>query len=415
MNEKSRRRLMRCRRGNVLVLAAVMMVVMFAFAAFSIDVGRLVVANAELQNAADAAAMSGASHLSDGPAQARSAAILLAAENEAVGRAVTITNADIVLGIWNEDTASFAALAAGDESAANAVRVSCSRTNAGGNPIALFFAGFLGRDTADVSVMSTAQAKPNRCALFIGIDKATLSGGSYTDSYNSQNGPYSTTSARNKGHICSNGSISLSSSSFVNGNALPGPGQSVSMSGSSYVTGSIVPRNELMYLPPVDFGNSATKNNNTSIPTSDYGETPYDSGNQEFKLSGGDHVVLPPGTYYFSKFTLSGGSSITVLDKTVIYCVGDFSASGSSIANASQQPGKLQIFCTGSKVDISGGSHFYGAVYAPASKIVRSSGSGHVFGSLIGKELTMSGGGGGHADESLGLLEGTAGTVTLVE
>jgi hypothetical protein len=38
-------------------------------------------------------------------------------------------------------------------------------------------------------------------------------------------------------------------------------------------------------------------------PTSDDGVDPFDSANGEFKLSGGDHVALTPGTYYFSKFT----------------------------------------------------------------------------------------------------------------
>ena len=104
-----------------------------------------------------------------------------------------------------------------------------------------------------------------------------------------------------------------------------------------------------------------------------------------------------------------------VTDSTAIYCVGDFVASGSSIANTSQIPSNLQVFCTGGKVDISGGSDFYGAVYAPASKVVRSSGSNNVYGSLIGKELTLSGGGGAHADTAISGLDGTSGKVSLVE
>jgi Flp pilus assembly protein TadG len=403
------------RRGGIMVLAAVFLIVVFAFAAFSIDIGYIAVANADLQNAVDAAAMSGAGHLRNGPYQARAFAIALAANNSSTNNSVLITDSDIELGIWDEDTATFTLLATADESKADAVRVRCSRTQAGGNPLNLFFAPLLGRNTADVTATAIAHAKPSRCGLFIGINKVTLSGGSYTDSYNSDNGPYNPASAGNKGDICSDGSITLSSSSYVHGDALPGNGASVSMSGSSFVTGLTQPRSKPLNLRPVDFGDSATNNVNSTIPLSNGGAVPYDSQNGEFKLSGGDHVALPPGTYHFSKFTLSGGSSITVTGATVIYCVGDFTASGSSIANASQRPTNLQVFCTGGKVDISGGSDFYGAVYAPSSKVVRSSGSNHVYGSLIGRELTLSGGGGAHADTALGLLNGTRGNVKLVE
>lgn len=405
----------RSRRGAMVVLLAVLLVVLFAFAAFTVDIGHMTIVVGELQNAADAAAISGAAHLRDGPAQARSFAISLAAQNSAANESVTIGVSNIELGKWDRDSATFTALVGANESNANAVRVTSSRTSAGGNPLRLFFAPVLGRATADITASSTACATPSKCGLFIGIAKATLSGGSYTDSYNSGMGVYNNASAGNEGHVCSDGPITLSSSSYVNGNALPGSGQTVNMSGSSFVTGSTTPRSQPLNLPPVDFGNSAAINNNAAIPISDGGYVPYDMGKGEFKLSGGDHVTLSPGTYYFSSFTLSGGSSITVTGATVIYCVGDFTASGSSIVNTSLNPTKLQVFCTGGKVDISGGADFYGAVYAPTSKVVRSSGSNHVYGSLIGKELTLSGGGGAHADTALGALNGTSGNVALVD
>ncbi len=410
-----RRRSRNNRRGAIVVLLALLLTLLFAFAAFTVDIGHMAVAVAELQNASDAAAISGAVHLRDGSAQARSYAVSVAAQNSAANESVTINQSCVELGSWDLDSATFTVLAGANESTANAVRVTSSRSTAGGNPLRLFFAPVLGRATTDITATSTAYAKPSQCGHFIGITKAVLSGGSYTDSYNSGAGFYNPATAGNEGHVCSDGPITLSSSSFVDGNALPGNGQSVSMSGSSYVTGSTTPRSHPLSLAPVDFGNSASSNNNAAIPVSDAGINPYNAGTGEFKLSGGDHVTLPPGTYYFSKFTLSGGSSITVTAATVIYCVGDFVASGSSIGNTSQNPTNLQVFCTGGRVDISGGSDFYGVVYAPTSKVVRSSGSNHVYGSLIGKELTLSGGGGAHADTALGALHGTSATVSLVE
>ena len=63
----------RTRQGAVLVLAAVLMTILFTFVAFSVDIGYVVVANAELQNAADAAALAGAASIRQGPSQARAA------------------------------------------------------------------------------------------------------------------------------------------------------------------------------------------------------------------------------------------------------------------------------------------------------------------------------------------------------
>ncbi len=405
----------RDRKGAIMVLVAVMLGVLFMFAAFTIDIGHIIVAQSELQNAADAAALSAVGHLQEGPAQARAAAIALAACNQAANQSVSITDADIELGTWNEETATFTVLAAAHESSANAVRVTCARTAARESSLRLFFAPMFGRDTADIQVTATAHTKPASCGLFIGIDKVTISGGSFTDSYHSDDGPYNAASAGNQGHVCSDGPITLSGPSYIDGNAFPGENDSVSTSGSSYVTGSRDPRTELLNLPPVDFGDSASNNNNALIPASDDSQEPYDAGNGKFGLSGGDHVTLAPGTYHFSEFVLSGGSSITLTGPTTIYCVGKFTASGSSIVNSTALPTNLQVFCTGDKVDISGGSHFYGVVYAPTSKVVRSSGSGHVFGSLIGKELTLSGGGGAHADMALGALDGTSVKVKLVD
>lgn len=403
------------RRGAMVVLLGVLLVVLFAFAAFTVDIGHMAIAAAELQNVADAAAISAAAHLVDGPSQARSSAISVAAQNKVTNQTAIIAANHIELGNWDNDTAIFTVLTGAQELHANAARVTANRTSAEGNALSLFFAPILGRNTADLTVSATAHVEINRCGLFIGRDKVTISGGSYTDSYNSLSGSYNPASPGNKGHVCSNGNIALSGSSYVDGNAFPGQSNSVSTSGSSYVTGSTTPRTEPLNLPPVDFGNAATSNNNSSIPESDDKADPYNSGNGEFSLSGGDHVSLPPGTYYFSKFTLSGGSSITVTGPTVIYCTGDFVASGSSIANTSHNPGNLEVYCTGSRVDISGGSDFYGTVYAPTSKITRSSLSGHVYGSLVGKELTLSGGGGAHADTATGVLHGTSGALTLVE
>jgi hypothetical protein len=55
--------LVRDQSGSVIVIVAILLTVLLGFAALAVDIGRLMVAKNELQNAADAAALAGASHL----------------------------------------------------------------------------------------------------------------------------------------------------------------------------------------------------------------------------------------------------------------------------------------------------------------------------------------------------------------
>ena len=90
-------------------------------------------------------------------------------------------------------------------------------------------------------------------------------------------------------------------------------------------------------LSPTDPGSTDQNNDNASIPNSDGGQTPLNAKG-EYSLSGGDAADLPPGTYYFSKLTLSGGSTIRISGPTVIYVTGDVSLSGGSVTNATSLP-----------------------------------------------------------------------------
>lgn len=404
----------RHRRGATLVLFALCLVLLLAFVAFSIDTGYICLARTQLQSAADSSALAGAAALRDGPARARSNAAHYASLHAAAGHSVSLVeNEDIQLGIWDDDARVFTALAAANEGSANAVRVYCRRTSARQNRVNLFFARVLGTSTTDVTAHATARARPTVCGVIIGIDKVTMSGSSHTDSYNSAVGAYSSASAGDRGHVCSDGPITMSGSTAINGDAHPGEGYTVSSSSSVGVLGEIEPRTEPLNLPATDPGNASSVNNNGSIPQSAEGKAPLNS-NREFTLSGGDSVDLPPGTYYWSKLTLSGGSTINISGETTIYVTGDVSLSGGSVANHTLQPKNLQLFPMGSKCTISGSSEFYGVVYAPTAKVERS-GSSDYYGMIVGKELVLSGSGGIHADESLSFLQSGAAHTVLVE
>jgi Flp pilus assembly protein TadG len=387
------------RQGTIVILTALLLVVTIAFLAFSIDFGYVIVTESELQNAADAGATSGAKALSNGRAAAVAATKAWVAKNVAANQSVAVTDADVEIGSWDSETASFTVLPNNSSETPNAVRVTCRRTADRGNALKLFFAPVLGTSQANLTVTSTARIKSSRCGLIIGLEKVTMSGSSHTDSFSSDSGPYSSATAKANGHVCSNDDINMSGSAAIVGNAHPGPGHKVKSSSSIGVTGNTVPLEQKLTFPPADPGSAVSINENASIPTSDLGKTPLNS-KSEFTLSGGDGVDLPPGTYYFNKMTLSGGSSIRITGQTKIFITGDCVLSGGSVANLTFLPKHLQIYPMGSKCVISGDSAFYGVVYGPTAKVERS-GDSDFYGSIVARELVLSGSGGIHADESL--------------
>lgn len=404
------------RRGNVIVLAALLMTLLVGLVAFAIDCGIIVLARTQLQSAADAGAMAGAAALSDGPTDAQTAAQSAAQANVVGGASVSVVPAlDIQLGTWDKDALTFTTLIGDAQAAANAVRVTCQVNHTRGNSLKLFFAPIFGFSSSDVSALATATRASVNCGPFVGLNYVTISGGSYTDSYNSDNGAYTYGAAGDKGHVCSNGKITLSGgATVVNGDAHPGTASTVSMSGGSSVVGSTKPLESPLTEPAVNPGDAATANNNANIPKSAQNKAPLDADG-DFKLSGGDMVTVPPGTYYFSTLTLSGGASISITGKTIIYVTGNVDVSGGSILNSTQLPVNCQLYGMGSKVVLSGSSQWYGVVYAPTADITRSGGSSDFFGMAVGKSLTLSGGGGCHYDESLGGLTGAQSGAQLVQ
>ncbi len=81
-----------------------------------------------------------------------------------------------------------------------------SRQPGRGNAMSMFFGRIFGVNSADASAQATATSSSVNCGPFIGLNWVTIRGGSYTDSYNSDDGPYSRSFAGNHGHVCSDAS-----------------------------------------------------------------------------------------------------------------------------------------------------------------------------------------------------------------
>ena len=164
------------RRGAVAVLVMVLLPVLVGFAALVIDVGVLYNARADLQNAADAAALAGASALAGdemmhvrmyGNTSDQMSGIV----SLSVQRAATVSvlnpswattetvmgNADVTMG-WLDLTSATASIVPGAApSTYNAVQTVARRTADGANgAVELLFARIFGKSTSEVQATATA-------------------------------------------------------------------------------------------------------------------------------------------------------------------------------------------------------------------------------------------------------------------
>lgn len=165
------------RRGNIVALAAAMLVMIFAFVAFVVDVGYITLVKAQLQATADASALAGAQQLaaslSLGPtmtvdeaeAASRAAAVDVAANNQTCDREAVFahTSRDVRFGRYEWEEATGTWLKVWDVPPYNMVEVSLKRNQqvgASDGPLSLFFAPLIGHTHADTTATSTAALIP---------------------------------------------------------------------------------------------------------------------------------------------------------------------------------------------------------------------------------------------------------------
>jgi Tfp pilus assembly protein PilX len=259
----------------------------------------------------------------------------------------------------------------------------------------------------------------------------TISSSGSTDSYDSSQGTYAGTVQTTQGDIGTNGTLSMSGSSTINGNAYlvnvvtagSCPTQTFDNGSSVGVTGNGgVP---IAMGAPKTFSNPVYANPSPALVTN----TGYSSnvslapGNyNNVTVSGGNTLTLSPGTYNFNSIKLSGGSIITVSPAgTVVLEIAGAGApakavdfSGGSISNSAGSPSSFQIVYNGSRpMTLSGGSSSAAVVYAPSSPITMSGGSPW-YGSIIGSSFVNSGGSAVHYDRSLATSLVTPGPFRLI-
>ncbi len=172
------------RRGAVIVLTAVTLVVILGFAALTIDVGAMYNTRSDLQRAADAGAMACAAEMSrmaagDPAERGRAAAKEVVERNFVLGSSVTIDgDTDLQFGRAVLDKSTGRVTFVPGMALPDAVRVTVRKTKGSPNgPMSTFFAQVFGKRTVDVSASAVATLAPRDIAIV-----ADLSGSMNDDS-----------------------------------------------------------------------------------------------------------------------------------------------------------------------------------------------------------------------------------------
>ena len=374
----------RLRRGAIAIFALIFMAVLLIFLAFSVDVGHISKAQAELQNTTDAACRSGARSLYKTPSAARNAAIDMAARNTVSNDTIVLTAQDVEIGMWDDAAATFTVLTGATESQGNAVRVTCRNT------LPLYFARLFGNLSMDLETTAVAKMEPKLCGGFIGIDNVNV--GSVVDSYRSSAGSYASQTPGENGDVCSNGSINVSQST-IHGDARPGIGQGVHVSGAGHVTGDITPHPAYPY-PAIDFGDADIVNDNNLLK-SQYLK------NGGLSISSSKSTSFSGGVLYLTYISINGEFRIT--GPTTIYVEQYVEIAGQGILNDTFIPSNLRIYILNpdnKQSKVSGNGSFYGVIYAPYTDL-KLTGNGAFYGSAVAKTLIADGSGGTHFDEDI--------------
>jgi len=373
------------RRGAIVVVAAILLVVAIAFLAFAIDFGHIELTENQMQVATDAAALAAARQLPHGREAVIAAAKEWNAKNQSAGEVLELdSEEDIELGFWDEDYAHFEAVPEGSEQNINAVRVTSRRNTNRGTQLNLFFAPVLGTDSANIEVSAIAQFRDGACGGIMALEKVYLNDrqagrASYTDSYNSTTGPYF--SGGDNGDICTNGHLTLNGNSYVNGDARWWEEANDPNADESQVSGEFASFKDPIDFPPVEVGDAEWNNDNDNIPLSMLGQQPLQAdGSFQLGYSGGgggkkkkkkndtsssgppDSVTLPPGTYYFSSMGVGNGSEVRITGPTYIYVDGEIDLMFGAIINETEKPINLQIYPIG--VDTYFYLPFFGELHA---------------------------------------------------
>jgi hypothetical protein len=250
----------------------------------------------------------------------------------------------------------------------------------------------------------------------IGLDSISLSGNAVTDSYDSTGGYPATKGSL--ANLLSNGTVTVAGSSKAFGN-VRSTRVGVSVLGTSQVTANATAGTTVTKGASAIIGGTITNNllapvmTLPSVPACGPPYSPnsgisgtysYNSTTGDLSLSGVNIATLANGTYCFHNLTLTNSGQLKVNGPVTIKLTGTLNASGAtSLTNTTAIPANLRIlssFSGSNGVTFSNGTNVYLLLYAPNTNVTNS-GAAPLFGTIVGKTVTISNSGMLHYDTRL--------------
>ena len=234
----------------------------------------------------------------------------------------------------------------------------------------------------------------------------STSGGVLIDAYDSEVSPYNALTPDSTANIYSNGTINLQRTTVLGDATASGSVTLGVNTNAGVVTGAI---NTGVTSPTMDVNPCPTGGYTpaSSIP-SIFGVT-YNAGTGVLTVASGANLTLTLSQYYFSRVILLGNSTLTVNPPAgghIEVIVGDsLNTSGGSVANVPGDPTRLGFSSCGTPTPlrnwvVTGGVGAAFSVYAPNHPVTLT-GSGDLYGAVVGSTFTATGGGQLHYDAAL--------------
>jgi hypothetical protein len=246
-----------------------------------------------------------------------------------------------------------------------------------------------------------------------------------SDSTKSTNGLYDPAKRQQNGDIATDGQLIEAGNAQIYGDVATNAG---TVSGAANITG--VERTDF-YQEPIPVGAPSWSSWNAS-PSSVTGTTTITASATKgsaasryvltgVSLSGSKTLTVagnPDGSQTYVEIYVTGDISVSGTGQIVvqpgvtatIYFAGNVDISGNGVLNSNNQPSDLMLYGiqpptdTSEHVNFGGNSQITASIYAPGHDVTVNGGgtNGHVYGSIVGKTVTMTGVSNLHYDERLG-------------
>jgi hypothetical protein len=246
-----------------------------------------------------------------------------------------------------------------------------------------------------------------------------------SDSTKSTNGLYDPAKRQQNGDIATDGQLIEAGNAQIYGDVATNAG---TVSGAANITG--VERTDF-YQEPIPIGAPSWSSWNAS-PSSVTGTTTITASATKgsaasryaltsVSLSGSKTLTVagnPDGSQTYVEIYVTGDISVSGTGQIVvqpgvtatIYFAGNVDITGNGVLNSNNQPGDVMLYGiqpptdTSEHVNFGGNSQITASIYAPGHDVTVNGGgtNGHVYGSIVGKTVTMTGVSNLHYDERLG-------------